>query len=106
VEMMTIIRINSLYHTLFKSIKNGTNTSILVQCCSENAAKSAYNGIKYTIECFLKELEDMKLDEYIDADYYKFFQIKNAVCTTTIIIRNLTKENNILFLVNNNMILY
>jgi hypothetical protein len=104
---MQCIRINQLYNTLYKIIKHATNTSICLQCCSENAANCAYGGIKHTIETLLAEFQvKMILEEYIEATSYKYFRIKRNIGKITIIVRKSCKENSVMFMINNNMTVY
>lgn len=77
--MITNCRINEIYTELYKTIKDSNKSKIIIlNLISENAMNSAYNGIKYTINKIILELNKnnkIKIQNYIESCNNKIFYI-------------------------------
>ena len=74
---ITICRINEIYTELYKTIKDSNKSKIIIlNLISDNAMNSAYNGIKYTINKIILELNKnnkIKIQNYIESNNKIFY---------------------------------
>lgn len=104
--MLQYIRINELYITITKAIKNYVTTTINVKLCSEKAAKAAYGGMKYSIDNILKGFREIYLEEYTQHKDCKLFSLKRRIGRTIITVFQPDENNMIKIVINNNMFVY
>lgn len=89
-EMIKYCRMNTIYSELYKSLKSSLiSHTIILNMPSDKATKSAYDGIDYTINSIVKEIQavyDIKIEDKTCTDTAKTFCItrNNNVYSTNI----------------------